>query len=148
MRAMAETLYLVDGTALAYRSHFAFIRNPLINSKGRDTGATFGFVSGLIRLIREESPDYIAVCFDRPEPTFRKKMFAEYKATREKAPEEMVAQFPVIKEVTQALGVPLWELAGWEADDIIGTAARIAGEQGIDVRIVSGDKMVSSRIFR
>jgi len=140
MRAMAETLYLVDGTALAYRSHFAFIRNPLINSKGRDTGATFGYVSGLIRLIREESPDYIAVCFDRPEPTFRKKMYKEYKATREKAPEEMIAQFPVMKEVTEALGVPLWELAGFEADDIIGTAARLAGERGIEVRIVSGDK--------
>jgi len=137
---MAETLYLIDGTALAYRSHFAFIRNPLINSKGRDTSATFGFVTALMRLMREDQPDYMAVCFDRPEPTFRKKKYPEYKATREKAPEDMVAQFPVIKELTEALGVPLLELAGWEADDIIGTAARLAEERGIDVRIVSGDK--------
>jgi len=137
---MAETLYLVDGTALAYRSHFAFIRNPLINSKGQDTGATFGYVTSLLRLMRDDKPEYIAVCFDRPEPTFRKKKFPEYKATREKAPEEMIAQFPVIKEVTEALGVPLWELVGWEADDLIGTAARVAAEQGLHVRIVSGDK--------
>jgi len=140
MRAMSGTLYLVDGTALAYRSHFAFIRNPLVNSKGRDTSASFGFVTALLRLIQENEPEYMAVAFDRPEPTFRKQKFEEYKATREKAPEEMVSQFPVIKEMTEALGVPVLELAGFEADDLIGTAARIAEERGLDVRIVSGDK--------
>jgi len=140
MRAMPGTIYLVDGTALAYRSHFAFIRNPLVNSKGQDTSASFGYVSALLRLIRQDKPEYMAVAFDRPEPTFRKEKFAEYKATREKAPREMVAQFPVIKEMTEALGVPVLELAGYEADDLIGTAARIAEERGLKVRIVSGDK--------
>ena len=137
---MSKTLYLVDGTALAYRSHFAFIRNPLVNSKGQDTSATFGFVTSLLRLIHDESPDSMIVAFDRPEPTFRKEKFEDYKATREKAPTEMIAQFPIIKEVTEALGVPVAELAGYEADDLIGTAARIAGEDGWKVRIVSGDK--------
>ncbi|MEM8882599.1 MAG: DNA polymerase I [Planctomycetota bacterium] len=137
---MAETLYLVDGTALAYRSHFAFIRNPLVNSKGQDTSATFGFVTALLRLMDEDKATHMFVAFDRPEPTFRKEQFPDYKATREKAPTEMVAQFPVIKELTEALGVPVLEKAGFEADDIIGTAARRAEQQGLKVRIVSGDK--------
>ncbi|MHC4847688.1 MAG: 5'-3' exonuclease, partial [Planctomycetota bacterium] len=137
---MSGMLYLIDGTALAYRSHFAFIRNPLVNSKGQDTSASFGFITALLRLIREDKPEYMAVAFDRPEPTFRKEKFPEYKATREKAPREMIAQFPIIKELTEALGVPILELAGFEADDLIGTAARIAEERGLKVRIVSGDK--------
>ncbi|MHC4938036.1 MAG: DNA polymerase I [Planctomycetota bacterium] len=137
---MAGMLYLVDGTALAYRSHFAFIRNPLVNSKGQDTSASFGYITALLRLIREDKPEYMAVAFDRPEPTFRKEKFPEYKATRDKAPREMVAQFPIIKELTEALGVPVLELKGYEADDLIGTAARIAEERGLKVRIVSGDK--------
>ena len=136
---MPETLYLVDGTALAYRSHFAFITNPLINSRGQDTSAAFGFVTTLLRLIREEKPDYMVVAFDRPEPTFRKKKYPEYKATREKAPREMIAQFPVIKELTESLGVPVIEEAGYEADDLIGTAARMAENLGLKVRIVSGN---------
>ncbi|MFB3066534.1 MAG: DNA polymerase I, partial [Planctomycetota bacterium] len=103
---MGGRLYLVDGTALAYRAHFAFIRNPLTTSAGRDTSASFGYVRAILNLLRDEQPDYIAVCFDRPEPTFRKKRFPAYKATREKAPREMVEQFPVIKEMTEALGVP------------------------------------------
>ena len=121
---MEGTYYLVDGTALAYRSHFAFINNPLTNSKGQQTSAAFGFVTTLLRLMREDKPDFLAVAFDRPEPTFRKERFPEYKATREKAPPEMIAQFPWIKELTEALGVPVLELAGFEADDLIGTAAR------------------------
>jgi DNA polymerase-1 len=140
MLPMSGMLYLIDGTALAYRSHFAFIRNPLVNSKGQDTSASFGFITALLRLIREDKPEYMAVAFDRPEPTFRKEKFPEYKATREKAPREMIAQFPIIKELTEALGVPVLELAGFEADDLIGTAARIAEERGLKVRIVSGDK--------
>ncbi|MCZ6573392.1 MAG: DNA polymerase I [Planctomycetota bacterium] len=137
---MGGRLYLVDGTALAYRAHFAFIRNPLTTSAGRDTSASFGYVRAILNLLRDEQPDYIAVCFDRPEPTFRKKRFPAYKATREKAPREMVEQFPVIKEMTEALGVPVLELPGFEADDIIGTLVRRAEAEGLEVRIVSGDK--------
>ena len=137
---MEGTFYLVDGTALAYRAHFAFIRNPLTNSKGQQTSAVFGYATTLLKILREESPDYAAVAFDRREPTFRKKRYAEYKATREKAPPELIAQLPWIKDLTEALGLPVLELAGFEADDLIGTAARVAAGEGLEVRIVSGDK--------
>ncbi|HHM02037.1 MAG TPA: hypothetical protein ENJ15_03425, partial [Caldithrix abyssi] len=90
---MSEKLFLVDGSALYYRSYFAFIRNPLINSKGENTSATFGFLNTMVRLITEEQPHYIAVVFDTGEPTFRHKVYPEYKATRERMPEEMRAQY-------------------------------------------------------
>ncbi len=137
---MAGTIFLVDGTALAYRAHFAMIRNPLRNSKGQETSASHGYLAALLKILREEKPEYMAVAFDRPEPTFRKERFPAYKATREKAPEEMVAQFPWIKQLTEALGIAVLEKAGFEADDLIGTAARRAEEAGLSVRIVSGDK--------
>jgi DNA polymerase-1 len=137
---MEGRLFLVDGTALAYRSHFAFINNPLTTSDGRPTSAAYGFVSALLRILRNEEPEYMAVAFDRPEPTFRKKRYPAYKATREKAPEEMVGQFPVIKEMTEALGIAVLEKAGFEADDLIGTATRRAEADGLAVFIVSGDK--------
>ncbi len=138
--SMEGRLFLVDGTALAYRSHFAFINNPLTTSDGRPTSAAYGFVSALLRILRNEEPEYMAVAFDRPEPTFRKKRYPAYKATREKAPEEMVGQFPVIKEMTEALGIAVLEKAGFEADDLIGTATRRAEADGLAVFIVSGDK--------
>lgn len=86
---MKKRLFLIDGSALAYRSYFAFIRNPLINSKGENTSAIFGFSNSLYKILREENPDYIAVVFDTPAPTFRHKKFPDYKATREKMPDEM-----------------------------------------------------------
>ena len=91
---MNEKLFLIDGSALYYRSYFAFSRNPLINSKGENTSATYGFLMSLIRLIEEENPEYLAVVFDTKEPTFRHEMYKEYKATREKMPEEMADQYP------------------------------------------------------
>ena len=93
-----KTLYLVDGSAIFYRAYFAFIRNPLINSRGEDTSATFGFINSLMKIMREEHPDYLAVVFDTKAPTFRHKMYAEYKSTRAKMPEELVLQIPRIKE--------------------------------------------------
>jgi DNA polymerase-1 len=147
---MAGTLFLVDGTALAYRSHFAFIRNPLTNSKGQETSATFGYVRALLDILKSEAPDAVLVAFDVSRETFRKEMYPEYKATREKAPQEMKAQFPWIKEITEALGIPVLEREGFEADDLIGTAAKRAEAQGFDVRIVTGDKdmmqLVSDRV--
>jgi len=139
-RAMAGRLFLVDGTALAYRSHFAFIQNPLTTSKGEPTSAVFGYYMAIQRIVRQERPDSMVVAFDRREPTFRKKRYPEYKATREKAPDDLIAQFPVIKELTEALGIPVLELAGFEADDIIGTAAVRGEKAGFEVLIVSGDK--------
>ncbi|HUT32548.1 MAG TPA: DNA polymerase I [Planctomycetota bacterium] len=133
-------LFLIDGHALAYRSYFAFIRSPLINSKGQNTSAIYGFASSVLRLIEKEAPDRIAVVFDSPEPTFRHEKFADYKATREKMPDEMRGQLPVLDEVVAALGLPSLRCPGYEADDVIGTLARRAEQAGWDTTIVTGDK--------
>ena len=133
-------LFLIDGSALAYRSYFAFVHDPLINSKGQNTSAVFGFASALLRLMEKESPDRLAVVFDSPEPTFRHKMFADYKATREKMPDEMAEQLPLIDQVVEALGVPILRRPGYEADDVIGTLARKAEAADWDCFIVTGDK--------
>ncbi len=133
-------VFLLDGSALAYRSHFAFIRKPLINSKGENTGAVFGFTRSLLKIIDDEKPDYLAVVFDRPEPTFRHKKFAEYKATRERMPDELVEQLPKIVAASEALGAPIIQKAGFEADDILATLAQAAAEQNLEVFLVSGDK--------
>jgi len=145
-----KTLFLVDGSAIFYRAHFAFIRNPLINSKGEDTSATYGFLNSLMKIMREENPDYLAIVFDTKAPTFRHEMYPEYKSTRAKMPEELVLQIPRIKEATEALNLPSLEMEGYEADDIIGTLAREGEKRGMEVWIVSGDKdmfqLVSDRI--
>ncbi|MGH7161993.1 MAG: DNA polymerase I, partial [Planctomycetota bacterium] len=148
---MEGRFFLVDGTALAYRAHFAFVNNPLRNSRGFPTSAIYGYLTTLLRILRQESPDYMAVAFDRPEPTFRHARYPAYKATREKAPDEMVMQFPRIKEVTSALGIPVLEEPGFEADDLIGAAAKRAEALGLTTYIVSGDKdmmqLVSDRVL-
>jgi len=138
--ARRPRLFLIDGHALAYRSHFAFIRNPLINSKGQNTSAIYGFVLSVLRLMEEHAPDRIAVVFDSPEPTFRHEEFPDYKATREKMPDEMAEQLPILDEVVEALGLPSVRCPGYEADDVIGTLARRAEKAGWDTWIVSGDK--------
>ena len=137
---MAGTFFLVDGTALAYRSHFAFIHNPLTNSKGLETSATFGYVRGLLQILRDYEPDAMAVAFDVSRDTFRKEMYPEYKATREKAPKELKHQYAWMKAATEALGIPILQRKGFEADDLIGSAAKIAAKRGRKVVIVSGDK--------
>ncbi len=140
MATQRPRLYLIDGTAVAYRAHFAFIQNPLRNSRGENVSAVFGVANSLLKLRREETPDYWAFVFDRPEPTFRHEVYEEYKATREKAPDEMIEQLPQLKNLAAALGCPLVELAGYEADDLIATLARKAVDAGCDVVVVSGDK--------
>jgi len=121
---MARTFFLVDGTALAYRSHFAFLRNPLKNSKGEETSATFGYVRAILDILAKAEPEGMVVAFDVSRETFRKRRYPAYKATREKAPPEMIHQFPWIKAITLALGIPVLEKEGFEADDLIGTAAK------------------------
>lgn len=138
--AKNKSVYLIDGSAMFYRAFFAFIRNPLINSKGEDTSATFGFVNSILSLIDNEKPDYIAVAFDTKEPTFRHDMYDEYKSTRAKMPEELVEQLPRIKESVEALNLASFEMVGYEADDIIGTIATEAAGEGCDVWLVTGDK--------
>jgi len=140
MSAKKKTLYLVDGSAMFYRAYFAFIRNPLINSRGENTSATFGFVNSLLKIIREESPDYLAVAFDTKQPTFRHETYPEYKSTRAKMPDELVDQLPRIRQSIDALNIPYFELDGYEADDIIGTIAKKAEKKGLAVWCVTGDK--------
>ncbi len=137
-----KTLYLLDAMALAYRAHFVFISRPLINSKGQNTSAAYGFTAALLRLIEEHEIEHIAVVFDvlGPGGTFRDEMYEQYKAHREPPPEDLVANIPVIKEIVRALDIPVIEREGVEADDVIGTLARQAEADGADVVIVSPDK--------
>ncbi|MEJ2544719.1 MAG: 5'-3' exonuclease H3TH domain-containing protein, partial [Calditrichaceae bacterium] len=148
---MPEKLFLIDGSALYYRSYFAFIRNPLINSKGEDTSATFGFLSSMTKLIEDEKPEYLAVIFDTKEPTFRHEIYPEYKATREKMPEEMAAQFPRLVDTLKRLNFVLLDKAGYEADDIIGTLSSKYASKNLNIYIVSGDKdmaqLVNDHVF-
>jgi len=135
-----ERLFLLDGMALAYRAFFSFISRPLINSRGENTSAIFGFVNTLMKILNEEKPEHIAVVFDTKEPTFRHKLYEPYKATREKMPEEMSSQMGKLKEVVEAFNVPLLELPGYEADDIMGTLAKKAEKDKIMTLLVTGDK--------
>ena len=135
-----ERLYLLDGMALAYRAYFSFISRPLINSKGENTSAIFGFTNVLMKILNDEQPDHIAVVFDTKEPTFRHIMYEPYKATREKMPEDLSGQLDKLKEVVQAFNVPCLELPGYEADDIMGTLARSAEKERIETYLVTGDK--------
>ena len=135
-----KTLYLIDGSAIFYRAYFALIRAPLVNSKGENTSATYGFVNSIWKIIREEQPDYIAVVFDTRHPTFRHKMFDDYKATRAKMPDDLAEQLPRIREATKALNLASYELPGYEADDIAGTFAKAGEAAGLDVWCVTSDK--------
>ena len=137
---MKPRVYLIDGSALAYRSYYAFAARPLINSKGENTSAAYGVATTLLKLMKEERPDFIAVVFDSREPTFRHHKFPEYKANRQKMPDEMQAQFPRILELIEALGLKILQLSGYEADDVMGTLARRFAGQGVEVVLVSADK--------
>lgn len=140
MDTTPSTLYLIDGSALMYRAYFAFIRNPLVNSRGEDTSAAFGFTNAVITMVRDHHPDYLAIVFDTGRPTFRHEMYAAYKATRQKMPGEMAAQIPRIHQAVEALGLRRIEVEGYEADDVIGTLAVRAAVRGFDVFMVTGDK--------
>jgi DNA polymerase-1 len=135
-----ERLYLLDGMALAYRAYFSFISRPLINSKGENTSAIFGFVNVLMKILNEDKPEHIAVCFDTRQPTFRHILYEEYKATREKMPEDLSSQLDMLKETILAFNVPLIEKPTYEADDIMGTLARQAEKKGLLTYLVTGDK--------
>jgi DNA polymerase-1 len=136
----AKRLFLIDGTAIAYRSYYAFIQRPLINSKGQNTSAIYGFVTFLNRILTEESPDYVAVVFDTAAPTFRHKAYKEYKATRQKMPEDMSAQLIAIKVIVNAYRIPVLEMDGYEADDVIGTLAKRAEREKVSSFLVTADK--------
>ncbi len=135
-----ETLLLLDGPSLAYRSYFAFARNPLESSTGELTSVPFGFAVALAKLAQREKPDYWAVAFDMPVPTFRHKEFSAYKANRPGMPDEMAGQLGRVSELLDALRIPRLEMEGYEADDIIGTLAVKAGDRGMKVLVVTEDK--------
>jgi DNA polymerase-1 len=133
-----KTIYLIDGTAYIHRAYHAI--RGLSNSKGLPTNATFGFTRMLLKLIEDRNPQYAGMFFDAKGPTFRHEMFAEYKANRPPMPDDMTAQIPYIKKMTAAFQLPIIEMQGFEADDLIGTYARIAEENGYRVVMVTGDK--------
>ncbi len=135
-----STLFLVDGTALAYRGYFAFIKNPLINSKGENTSAPFAFTTSLLKLIRQHEPTHLAVIFDAPGKTFRHDRYEEYKATREKMPEDLARSLPRVHQIVESMSIPILEIPGYEADDVMGTLARLGEGAGLDVYLVTSDK--------
>jgi len=135
-----EKLFLLDGSAIFYRSYYAFIRNPLINSKGENTSATFGFLNTIFKLIEDENPEYFSIIFDTKAPTFRHEMYTEYKATREKMPDDMAATIPRMMQALSTLNMNMMDMDGYEADDIIATIARKYASKDMQVFIVSGDK--------
>jgi len=137
---MNPPLYLVDGYSLIYRAYFAFFRRPLTNSRGQNTSAIFGFFSSLFQLLKLREPSFLAVVMDSRTPTFRHEKYPEYKANREKAPQDLHDQVPVIEEILNALGISCLRRDGFEADDLIATLAAKSREEGRKCYILSGDK--------
>jgi DNA polymerase-1 len=140
MANLDKRLFLLDAYALIYRAHFAFINNPRVNSKGMNTSAVFGFTNTLLELLTKEKPTHIAVVFDTAEPTERHTDFTGYKANREAMPEDISTAIPYVKAVIEAFRIPVIELAGYEADDLIGTLAKKAEKEGYTTYMVTPDK--------
>ena len=133
-------LFLLDAYALIYRAYYAFIRAPRINSKGQNTSAIFGFVNTLEDVLKKEQPTHIGVAFDPKGGTFRHEMYEQYKAQREETPEDIRASVPIIKDILRAYRIPILEVPGYEADDVIGTLAHQADRQGIKTYMMTPDK--------
>ena len=146
-----KRLFLLDAYALIFRGYYAFIKNPRINSKGMDTSAILGFTNSLFDVIKKERPDHLAVAFDKGGSKFRNDIFSEYKANRAETPEAIKIAVPYIKKLLKALHIPIIELEGYEADDIIGTLAKQAEKEYFEVFMVTPDKdfaqLVSENIF-
>ncbi|MDX1666060.1 MAG: DNA polymerase I [Saprospiraceae bacterium] len=146
-----KNLFLLDGHALVYRAHFAFINRPLINSKGVNTSAVMGFTRTLWDLLQNWDPTHIAVAFDPSGPTFRHEMYEPYKANREEQPEDIAVALPYIKKIVEAFRIPVVSVEGYEADDVIGTLAKQAEDEGYTVYMVTPDKdftqLVSDKVL-
>ncbi|MFD2696943.1 DNA polymerase I [Mesonia sediminis] len=149
--AQQKRLFLLDAYALIFRGYYALIKNPRINSKGQDTSAIMGFVNSLFDVIKREKPDHLAVCFDKGGSKARTEMFGEYKANRDETPDVIRQSIPIIQDILKALHIPVIELEGLEADDIIGTLAKQAEKKDYQVFMVTPDKdfgqLVSENIF-
>ena len=146
-----KRVFLLDAFALIFRGYYAFIKNPRINSKGMDTSAILGFTNSLLDVIKRERPDHLAVCFDRGGSAARTEAFPEYKANRQETPEAIKIAVPYIEKILEAMNIPAVVLAGYEADDIIGTLAKKAEKEGYQTFMVTPDKdfaqLVSENIF-
>ena len=146
-----QKLFLLDAYALIYRSYYAFIKNPRINSKGLNTSAIIGFCNTLNEVLQKEQPTHIGVAFDPHGPTFRSETYPEYKAQREETPEDIRKAVPIIKDILKAYRIPILQVDGYEADDVIGTLATKAGAEGIKTYMLTPDKdygqLVSENVF-
>ncbi|BDD11295.1 DNA polymerase I [Fulvitalea axinellae] len=135
-----KKLFLLDAMALIYRAHFAFSKNPRINSKGLSTGAQLGFTNTLLEVIKKNNPTHLGVAFDTSAPTFRHEMYKEYKAHRDETPEDIKVAIPMVKDIVRAFNIPVIEMDGFEADDIIGTLAWKASDADYEVYMMTPDK--------
>ena len=146
-----DKLFLLDAYALIYRAYYALIKNPRINSKGFNTSAVLGFVNTLEDVLKKEEPTHIGVAFDPSGPTFRHEAFEQYKAQREETPEVIRLSVPIIKDIIRAYRIPILEVSGYEADDVIGTLATEAGKRGITTYMMTPDKdygqLVGENVF-
>lgn len=147
---MAKKVFLLDAMALVFRAYYALIRNPRLTSKGKNTNSQFGFTNTLVELITKQKPSHMAVCFDTAAPTERHTDFADYKANRQEAPEDILSAIPDIKKIISGFNIPCIEMDGYEADDIIGTLSKKAADAGYEVYMVTPDKdygqLVSDKI--
>lgn len=151
MSERTKKLFLLDAMALIYRAHFAFSKNPRINSKGMNTGAALGFTNTLFEVLSKEKPTHIGVAMDGPSKTFRHDNFADYKANRQAMPEDIGVAIPYVKQIVEAFNIPMLILPGYEADDVIGTLSCKAEKAGFDVYMMSPDKdfcqLVTDHVF-
>ena len=146
-----KKLFLIDGMAIIYRAHFAMIKNPLLTKDGRHTSAIFGFLNSILKMIKDEKPEYLAIVLDSKTKTFRHELFTEYKANRQKMPDELVQQLSPLYEILNLMNIPLVSLDGYEADDLIGTIAKKAEMDDFKTYIMTGDKdmmqLVTDKVF-
>lgn len=148
----SNKVFLLDAMALIYRAHFAFSKNPIVNSKGINTSAVYGFLNTLLELINKEAPTHLAVAFDTKAPTFRSDIFTEYKANRERQPEDIQVAIPIIKDFLKHLNIKVVEKDGFEADDVIGTLSHnISKEKKLSIFMMTPDKdfaqLVKKNVF-
>lgn len=148
---MPKKLFLLDAFALIFRAYYALIKSPRVTSTGINTNAQFGFTNTVLDILKKEKPTHLAVAFDPPGPTLRVEEYELYKAQREAAPEDLIASIPHIKEILRAMHIPILEVPGYEADDVIGTVAHQAAAEGFEVYMVTPDKdygqLVTDKIF-
>jgi len=151
MSSTPKKLFLLDAYALIFRAHFAFSKNPRINSDGLNTGVMLGFTNSMLEVIQKQNPSHLAVAFDTPKPTFRHKRYPQYKAHREATPEDIKVAVPYVKKIIRGFNVPILEKDGYEADDVIGTVAKKAAKDGFEVYMMTPDKdyaqLVDDHIF-